>query len=100
MNLEGASKLKSRLAELNSELKDNVRPKKINIILSLDGLRESKATSSLSLSSRKLIMSTCHPVPIYNFALTIDTNRSLSHNSYVLNNTFHVSSKKKIKINK
>ena len=42
MNLEGASKLKSRLGELNSELKDNVRPKKINIILSLDWLRESK----------------------------------------------------------
>ena len=39
MNLEGASKLKSRLGELNSELKDNVRPKKINnIILSLDWL--------------------------------------------------------------
>lgn len=81
----------SRLGELNSELKDNVRPKK-RLILSSDWLRKSKTDDefSLSLSSRKLMLSTCQPVPIYNFALTIHTNRSLSHSSYVINNTFHV----------
>lgn len=81
----------SRLGELNSELKDNVRPKK-RLILSSDWLRKSKTDDefSLSLSSRKLMLSTCQPVPIYNFALTIHTNRSLSHSSYVINNTLHV----------